>query len=233
MLVGEFQPTRGEFATLMLLALVYLWRKTQTRAGPSLLRSPIVWLIVLGWILGLRADRCWADWGIPAVLVWLTQQFEDISFDVLPVDGAKRLAACVLVAVPLFFHSTNDVGRRYTIGLEDTFLDAADPRLRGWMPDPGGIFYSAQMELFYDTFYRNPTGGWRYILGFEPALMPEDDRKIFRRIQLHRGAIPAYGPWVEKMRPEDRLAISAGAQPNLPQLEWRRAAGNVWIGRPR
>jgi hypothetical protein len=230
MLVGEFQPSQGEIATLMLLAVVYLWRRLQVPGDPGLLRSPVVWLIVIGWILGLRADRCWADWAIPAVLVWLTQQFEEISSSLVSTSAPKRLVLCALVALPLFFHSTNDLGRRYTRSLDETFLDINDPKLQGWMPSSNGIFYSAQMDFFYNTFYKNPQGDWRYILGFEPALMPEDDLRIFRTIQFNRGVIKAFEPWAEKMRPQDRLAIATATQPNLPRLEWINAAGNIWIG---
>ena len=87
------------------------------------------------------------------------------------------------------------------------------------------------MDLFYDTFYMNPRGDWRYILGFEPALMPEDDLKIMRRIVWNKEAPEAYRPWIEKMRPEDRLAIFSYSRPNLPQLEWLDAAQFIWIGR--
>ena len=66
--------------------------------------------------------------------------------------------------------------------------------MQGWLPEPGGIFYSAQMGFFYNTFYRNPQAEWRYILGLEPALMPEDDLKIYRDIQLSGGAVKAVGP---------------------------------------
>src|SRR5208283_4555775 len=34
MLVGEFQPSDGEFGTLALLALVYLWRRQWDRIPP-------------------------------------------------------------------------------------------------------------------------------------------------------------------------------------------------------
>ena len=43
------------------------------------------------------------------------------------------------------------------------------PELKGWMPEKGGIFYGADMTFFYNTFYKNPDGDWRYIVGFEPA----------------------------------------------------------------
>jgi hypothetical protein len=87
------------------------------------------------------------------------------------------------------------------------------------------------MQFFYNTFYKNPQGGWRYIVGFEPALMPPDDLKIYRGIHLAEGSPDSYQPWIKKMRPEDRVAISRPDQPELPALEWKQAAHGVWIGR--
>jgi hypothetical protein len=228
MLVGEFQPSAGEFTTLVLLAIVFLCRR---EANHNLLRSPLVWMIAIGWILGLRADRTWADWGVPAVLVWLAMQFEAIMEGWWNDVSFKRLAVGGLIALPLFFQSTSDLDRRYTLSLEDVFLDASDASLQGWLPEDGGIFYSADMGLFYNTFYRNPRAPWRYLLGFEPALMPDEDRRTFRQIQRSHGAPVAYEPWIDKMHPADRLEISSPFQPGLPRLEWHHAAGNIWIGR--
>ncbi|HEX3719405.1 MAG TPA: hypothetical protein VH595_15735 [Verrucomicrobiae bacterium] len=231
MLVGEFRPSEGEFGTVVLLAVVYLWRRRAGRPGPLLATEPVVWMIAINWVLGLSADRFWADWGLPAAIVWMAMQF-DAEMPVL-WSGApvKRVVACGMVALPLFLTSTNDLGRRYTFYENEVFVDAADPQLKGWMPGPGGIFYAGNMQFFYNTFFKNPQGDWRYIAGFEPALMPPEDLKIYRGIQLSGGAFQAYEPWIRKMRPEDRLEIESSFQPDLPALEWKRAVGNIWIGR--
>ena len=273
MLVGELRPSYGEFETLLLLAVVVIWRKLQSiypagntaasvslspreRAGvrgntipynqestdtsgnenqnhqqPDLLRQPIFWLILICWILGFKADRFWADWGVPAVLVWLTLQFEDLMPTLWDAASPKRLMVCGLLAMPLFLHTTNDLDRRYTFNLNENFLNASDPSLQGWLPEGKGIFYSAQMGFFYNTFYQNPQAEWRYIVGLEPALMPEEDRQIFRQIQWNNYAFKAYEPWINKMLSADRLMLEHPVQPNLPQLEWHNALGNIWIGR--
>ncbi|HZQ46370.1 MAG TPA: hypothetical protein VFC07_05115 [Verrucomicrobiae bacterium] len=231
LLVGELRPSYGEFGTLTLLAIVFLWRRQQGKIELALFRQPIFCLIVIGWILGFGADRCWADWGIPAVLVWLTIQFEEIMAASWDAASPKRLVACGLIAMPLLFHSTNDLDRRYSYSAGQVFLDANDPTLQGWLPETNGIFYSSEMGFFYDTFYKNPTADWRYILGLEPALMPSDDLETLRKIQMNPGAPKAYEPWVNKMRPADRLVIFSPVQPDLPRLEWHDALGNLWIGR--
>ena len=87
------------------------------------------------------------------------------------------------------------------------------------------------MQFFYNTFYKNPDGDWRYALGFEPTLMPDEDLKILRSIQGNRGDPKMYDPWIHKMTAADRLVIYSSAQPDLSGLEWHNAVGNIWIGR--
>ncbi len=230
-LVGEMTPGEGEFPTLILLAVAFLWRKQQGKSTSALLDTPVFWLIGICWILGLHTDRCWADWGIPAVIVWLAMQFEDAIKIFCDPTSPKRLLLCALIAVPLFLQSTNDLEQRYSKFTGQHFLDARDPSLQSWLPDKDGIFYCAQMQFYYDTFYKNPQADWRYILGYEPAVMPEDDLKILRSIQLSRGAPEAYEPWIKKMRSADRLVIYSSAPPDLPELQWHEAVNGIWIGK--
>jgi hypothetical protein len=101
------------------------------------------------------------------------------------------------------------------------------------MPGPDGIFYSANMVFFYDTYYDNPQAPWRYALSFEPAMMPDEDRVIYRRIQASRDAINSFEPWAKKLRPIDRLAVDCLSQPILPDIEWKRVGKTLWIGRKK
>jgi hypothetical protein len=89
------------------------------------------------------------------------------------------------------------------------------------------------MTLFYQTFFKNPNGDWRYMLGFEPTWMPKEDFEVYHKVLWNFGDAKAYAPWVEKMRPEDRLAIRGGrgSPPNIPQLEWNYGVSGIWIGR--
>ena len=236
MLVGELAPDRGDVGMVVALALIFLasrlpGRKTASATSRVWLK-PVVILMALCWVLGFKVDRFWADWGIPAALVWMTLHFQSFLEEFQASAAVKRLTAVALIAAPLYLAATNDTDRRYTTNLTQPFLSAEDPALQGWFPDHNGIFYSVQMDLFYDTFYANPKGDWRYILGFEPALMPDEDLKIMRRIVWNQEAFEAYQPWVQKMRPEDRLAIYSNSRPNLPQLEWLDAAQDICIGRP-
>ncbi len=145
LLVGEFRPSYGEFSTLVLVVIIGLWRSQRDREAKNVFRGPAFWLIALCWILGLKADRFWADWGVPAVLVWLTLQFEEMMTDAWEPTSWKRVLAGGLLAAPLFLQSTNDLDRRYSASLGGSFVDAQQPALQGWLPEPHGIFYTAHM----------------------------------------------------------------------------------------
>ncbi len=58
-LVGELQPSGGEFSALLVLGFVWLWRKTQRNKEADLFSSPLFWMIALCWILALKAGRFW------------------------------------------------------------------------------------------------------------------------------------------------------------------------------
>jgi hypothetical protein len=231
LLVGEFQPSAGEFASICMLAIIYLWRQRQGKPSPPLFSQPVVWMIVINWILGFTADRFWADWGVAAAIVWMAGEFDQAMPTLWDAASLQRLIACGCIALPLYLGATNDLGRRYTAYLNEPFVDGSNPQLKDWMPGPGGIFYADNMQFFYNTFYKNPQGDWRYIAGFEPALMPPDDLKIYREIHSSEGSAESYQPWIKKMRPMDRLAVARPVQPDLPALEWKQAAPGVWIGR--
>ena len=89
------------------------------------------------------------------------------------------------------------------------------------------------MTLFFQTFFKNPKADWKYIVGYEPALMPDEDFAVYRRVLWNFGDVKAYKPWVDKMRPPDRLVIrgARGAPPNIPQLDWEYGVSGIWIGR--
>jgi hypothetical protein len=232
-LVGELKPSGGEILPIIFVGGLVVMRQLARLSAPPLARHPAFWLAVLGWLLGCQTYRFWEDWGAPALMILIATDLQLLFEARFPADSFKRLGLVLAICAGIWVVTTNDVGNRWTNDLSWRPIQAADPAMTGWLPDSGGIFYTADSEFFFQTFYNNPTGNWRYALGFESTLMTPDNFKTYQDIVLNLGDAKAYQPWVEKMRPQDRLVIAGGAgeRPNIPQLEWARPAGNYWIGR--
>jgi hypothetical protein len=167
-------------------------------------------------------------------MVLMVTEVEFLFLAKFSADSAKRLLLTLILAAAAFLAVTSDWNSRYTKNLTWQFLSVAEhPELEGWLPADGGILYAADMGIFYQTFYKNPNANWRYILGYEPALMPPDDFATYHSIHWNNGDAKAYLPWVEKMKPADRLVINGGGddRPNIPQLEWFYGVSGLWIGR--
>lgn len=232
-LVIELQPASGEpFALIVVSGLVILryLSKIDTR---KLYADPVFWLACISWVLAFRASRFIEDWFWPAVMVWIACDLQRFLESRLPTDSFKRLALAIGIALTSFLAFTSDAGGRWSQNLTRTYLDAQNPELAGWLPDKGGIFYASDMTLFFQTFFKNPHADWRYILGFEPALMPDEDFQIYQPILSNPNDPEAYQPWVRKMKPADRLVLRvvSGPAPPIPQLEWGYGVNGIWIGR--
>jgi len=232
-LVSEFRPSSGEVFALIILGGLLILRQLAGLNARPLTANPVFWLACTSWVLSFIAVRFTEDWGWPALLVLITGDLQLLLQARFAADSFKRLALTGGLAAMTFLVITNDSGSRWTSNLTQQYLTPDDPDLNGWMPGNNGIFYSADMYLFYQTFYKNPNADWRYILGYEPALMPAEDFKVYHKVLWNFGDIKAYAPWVKKMRPEDRLVICGGRSnpPNIPQLEWNYGVSGIWIGR--
>ncbi|HEY1172104.1 MAG TPA: hypothetical protein VGH19_12090 [Verrucomicrobiae bacterium] len=231
-LAGEFQPSDGVFTFVMMIVLAIFARKLVTGQWPSIFGNPLFLLVVLCWLFGLKVGRFWSDWGVPATMVWLALNFETILEELLPADSFRNLALSAFLGMAIYANMINDVGSRWTLHLNSVFLDASKPEIKELMPADGGIIYSPDMTVFYQTFYQNPSAGWRYALGFEPALMPPEDLNVFRSYQWNYGDTRALEPWIRKMRPEDRMILRGGSATAAPPgLVWREGTPGLWIGR--
>ncbi len=233
MLVMEFQSYAGEGSFVLAILLVLLWRRVRGEwNGEQLLRDPVFLLMGLGWLLGFSVMRFWSDWGLVAALAWLARELDHVAEQHLPASANRRVVVALVGGLALYVILTSDIGGRWTRSLTTQHLSEADPVQREWLPDPGGIIYSNVNQVFYDTFYTNPKGRWRYAMAFEPTLMPEEDLKILRGIQWNSSAFPAFLPWVAKMRPADRLILlRPPGVPGIPGLEWASPARDIWVGR--
>lgn len=235
MLVSELQPGVGFRAILIVLAACWIFDVARGRWDWRRLDTPAFYLLAASYVLSLKTTRFWDDFAIWGALVLLLRTYEDwLDDSPLTPESLPRVPAVLLVCAAVFFGMTGDRSQRWTGALKRVPLERTNPEIAPWLPDPGGIIYSADMGVFYRTFHANPDAPWRYILGFEASLMPEDDQRIYHRIQWNRFATKAYQPWVEKMRPEDRLIISGrgpSSAPNIENLEWHYVGTNTWSGR--
>jgi hypothetical protein len=220
-------------ALIILGGLLILRQLAGLKARP-LTSNPAFWLACLTWVLSFKAWRFTEDWGWPALMVLVTCDLQLLLQARFAPDSFKRLALTGGLAAAVFLVITNDRGSRWTYNLTEQYLTTAEhPELKGWMPEKGGVLYSSDMTIFYQTFFKNPDGDWRYILGYEPAFMPDEDFRVYHSIMWNFGDAKAYEPWVKKMRPPDRLVIRGGrsAPPNIPQLEWEYGVSGIWVGR--
>jgi hypothetical protein len=189
-------------------------------------------MILISWILGFKTRRFWFDWGVPVMFLWLAWEIRDGLSKNLPYRSLARLVFTFCVALVFFLSSTNDHRGRYTgnkpVGM---FYDAG----KEWLPEEGGVFYASRMPVFYRTFYTHPHGDWKYVLGFEPAIMPEEDLTIFRFIQTAPLSTAPYAAWIHKMGPGDRIALTPGEKNTaeaVEGMEWRYFKEyGFWIGR--
>jgi len=232
-MASELQPDTGDVLALTILGGLLTLRRLARLNAPSLTATPVFWLLCFTWVLGFKVGRFWDDWGWPALMVLMTCDLQLLLQARFAADSFKRLGLTCGLAVAAYLCLTSDLNSRWSSSLLNQYLTADNPDLKGWLPEQGGIFYSADMTLFYETFFKNPHGDWRYMLGFEPTWMPKEDFEIYHKVLWNFGDPKAYEPWVKKMRPADRLVIRGGraSPPNIPQLEWYYAVSGIWVGR--
>jgi len=231
-LVSEFQPTRDSLPGFLLIGGLLVFRKLGGHATRPLRSNPAFWLACLGLVLGYQAMRFWSDWGLVALMVVMAFELEAFMIDRMPGLALERLAWSAGLATALYLMSTHDADSRWTTSRDTLYLAQDNPELAGWLPDRGGVLYAADMSLFYQTLFRNPDAPWKYMVGFEPAMMPDEDFRTYQNIMYNHGNSLAYLPWLRKMRPADRIALRLLAQPQLAGLEWKSVNG-VWLGRPQ
>jgi hypothetical protein len=231
---AELQPFAGDILAVIILGAVVALRLVNRPDAPSLAQNPAFWLACGCWLLGFRVGRFWEDWGWPALMVLIAMEVDFLFAAKFAADSLRRLLLVLILALAAFLAVTCDFSSRWTQSLTNQYLcEAEHPELAGWMPEKGGIFYCADMTIFYQTFFKNPHGDWRYQVGYEPALMPAEDFATYQKILWNEGDAKAYAPWVEKMKPADRLVIrgNSAQRPNIPELDWDYGVSGLWIGR--
>ncbi|MDP2929256.1 MAG: hypothetical protein Q8O01_04245 [Candidatus Omnitrophota bacterium] len=233
MLVGEFQPSNGTPLMVAAILAILGWRAIRKSWSIKTIDNPIFFLVLAGWISGLAVSRFWLDWGLPAILAWMALEFQDFFTKTIGSHSWRRVGVLFFTVPALFLLTTNDIGGRWTNNLTNDYISSENPDTAPWVPETDGIIYSADMTIFYQTFYKNPKAPWRYVLGFEPTWMKPDDLAIYRNILWNHGAFKSFEGWVKKMRPQDRLITRYPWEdhPAISGLEWYYAATDTWIGR--
>jgi hypothetical protein len=230
----ELRPQSGSPLLLLSVFALVAWRAQPGRSLRSDLDTPAVWLAALGWVLGWVSLRFWSDWGVPALLVFMALQFQELLEERWPEKSPARLVTvAVACAVAVLALSANVDGRWQPPHRK--YLPLFNPAARAALPDPGGILYSDDMGVFFQGIYRLPQAPWRYMVGFEPALMPPADLALYRAMTDRRNRVPEmYEVWVRRMRPEDRMILeTTGAKdpPPITGLEWAFIPPTYWSGR--
>jgi hypothetical protein len=232
-LVNEFQPFEGRALAVIVFFLVLAWRAWRKPGSASPWRDPAVATTVLCWTLGYVAARFWVDWGQLALMTLVAVEVQD-ALEARPSAGVRAsLVALAVSGLVVFVGIGADVQQRWSPLAGRPFLSRANPTQAPWLPQPGGVAYSTEMGVFYALFFANPDAPWKYALGFEPALMLPEDYAVYRDVKTSRGDFAAYGPWLRKMRKEDRLYVQyrSNQPPPIPTLEWFQPTYTIWAGR--
>lgn len=227
-LVMEFQPG-GQSPLPLLIALAAgaaaAWRSRSLR----LFREPLLLLGLLASGLGyFKVWRFYLDFGFPALALWMAWALDDL-LDGAPGRAWQALAACALLAAA----TLPDRGGRWSVDGARGGLDARVPAQAALLPDPGGVLYANSMFTFYQTFFLNPAGDWRYVLGYEPGMMRPEDRAIYDAFFRPGNLAQIVAPWVARMTPRDRMILDASPDgpPPVPALRWTWAGLRRWSGR--
>jgi hypothetical protein len=235
-LAGEFQPFQGGYPALAIVAVVLFARVKSGLSLGGVSKDPALWLAGLGWVLGFKVFRFWLDWGLPALALWTAMQLQELlEANVALWRTNVRCGIGAATAALLVILVANDKDERWSRFSRFEAMDAKRAEHAEWVPERGGILYAVNMSVFYETFFTNPRGDWRYILGFEPSFMMPEDYAVFRELWETLNAMKAVQPWVVKMRMADRLVLLGPetTRPALPELEWKYIVKDTWVGRLR
>lgn len=232
-LVNELQPFNGDIMVVLFVGIMLIWRRLRGKKVIEIINNPVFLLAFLSWLLGFFYRRFWLEWGLAALCVWATQEFQAILGNDWSKFILRRIIVVSVLSIAVFSSFTNDTTFRWTDSLNVEYLEEGNPLQKEFLPEAGGIIYSDRMSIFYQTFFKNPKAPWRYVLGFEAGWMTPEDLSIWRKIQLGFKKDYLFEPWVEKMQPQDRLILrrALNEPPQIKGLVWRYVVEDAWIGK--
>ena len=228
--VGELQSCQVSLAFMGIVLVVIVWIVWRARSWRVFL-DPSFALMIIGWGLGFQVARFWVDWSMPAFLVWLARNL-DQEIQRFSATSVSRMIVVLVLGTGLIGVGKADIHQRWTGNiLPLSEMEPTDSRWKEALPKGDGIVYSASMRPFDILFYRYPQESWRYVLGSEPALMSPEDLPVFIRIQQEGYNSETVRPWMDKMRPNDRLVIFLPEKPTIPEFTWTYIGNGLWSGR--
>jgi len=228
-LAMEFMPGH-QTLLLPLLVLVVAgldWRKH----GLRFLRDPLLLLGLLTWVLGFFCVwRFYLDWAFPALALWVALRLDE-NTDPLWI-GLRRYGWAGVTAVLFLVGVGMNRHGRWSENGRINGLSPDRPMEKAFLPRPGGVLYSNSMFVFYGTYFQNPNGDWKYVLGFEPGLMKEEDDRVYQESFRTQDWDQALAPWVGRMTSRDRMVLLGPPQapPAVQGLAWVFVAPNKWVG---
>ncbi len=210
--VSELQPFTGDGAYVSgALILLVAWASLPELKAMSL-RHVGVTTALAGWVLAFTASRFWSDIGLPALLALSALLVQRILEARLPSRAPARAVLVVAVAAALHFSITANHGRRWESSpLPRIAWFAESPEGADWLPGAGGIVYSPEIRVFYSMYLVWPDAPWRYVRGPEQGIMPREHLAVLHDFE-ERGTWDALQPWVDALRPEDRLIVDAAGR---------------------
>ena len=214
--------------TIFIIILSIISKKLKLN---DLSKDPTFIMILLTWLLSIKVVRFWGDIGIVALSFWLSFKLSDLIQDMQSVKKPiMRRAFFILIAITLTMLIPNSNWSNKKVR-DDSSADFSKTELAKFKPEEGGIIYNDSMMHFYNQYYAYPESKCKYVLGFEAAIMLEDNRKIFRDILYSRFHYKAYKPWVDKLTKKDRLFTIVDLSKYYPQLDWIKAGNDLYIGK--
>ncbi len=187
--------------------------------------------ILLSWLLSIKVIRFWVDWGIIALMFWLSLK---LSLLIQDMQSIKRrsfkwfyflfIMISLLILIPRLNWNNQKEVKMFSV-------DFSKQEYSEYEPKDGGIVYNDSMKHFYFQYYNNPEAKYKYVLGFEPAIMKEDDKKIYRDIVYSGFYYKLYKPWIDKITDKDRIFASVDLSDYYPKLDWIKAGQKLYIGK--
>lgn len=209
MRVSELQPSQGEAAYVGWGAILLLAWATLPELRSMALRHAGVTTALAGWVLAFVATRFWSDIGLPAFLALTALLLERVLQARLPTRAPARVIVVGAVAAALFLSNSSNLSRRWESSPLPRVIRLADEAEGAeWLPGDGGVVYSTDMRVFYSMYLIWPDAPWDYVLGLEQGIMPREHLAVLHEFE-ESGRWDTLQPWVDLLRPEDRLIVDA------------------------